>query len=512
MAHIQKFSRPFKHLLIIFVSSLIAYSNVFPNSFLTGDMPFIDDLISSPVKIIYSTLGQHVFGYHLLAFLCHLTIVFFIYRICVVLTQKETVAFFTSLLWALYPTNVEAVASISSLPVVIGSLFLFMSFYLYLRGKSIGSWIIGLFAMILTPVAWPLPFLILFYEFYSGDVDRLKNRLRLFVPFLGILAIAVAIKLSQPHAEYPDQSFWLNLLVSIKALSHYVVITLFPFVLSYNHVISDGIYSRFPQDFDRFAYLSQTLVDGSVLAAIGLLGLIGFLVQKMAQKNSLLFFGIGWFFISLLPNLPFHSTDIFLAEKFLYVSMFGYVFLLGILFDWMYQHQKRLAIGMLALICIMFIVRVWTRNLDWRNDSALYRSTVETNPQSYLMKEQLVKFYIQEGKPLSALKILDAAPLKDRNEASVYILRSQAYVKMNQYRKSVETLNKAIALNQVSGELYYRLSEIYALWHMNAKAFYYLNKAIVSFKEEGRTQEAERIEEIMTNALLKPPADNEPAK
>lgn len=515
----------FARLLLIFFLTALAYFNIFPNRFMSfeigvqisglGGLHFdhlgVSDFGKRLAQEISERLGSGVFSFHLFSLFLHLTNIFIVYKIAYKITQEKWIAFLTGLFFALHPVQTEAVTPISNFIVLLGSLTLFGAMYWYIKSKEkkiylMFACVLTLVAILIDRQALVLPFMILAYEYFCHK-EKFFNQttLKIFVFLCFIAAVGFCFNafVSPVSEGYFKDSFYLNFLTAVKALGQYVGLAIFPLILSYNHAVAPGIYSRFPEDFDSFAFLSQSLIDLHTLTAILILGVAGFMVKRIGKKNGWVYLGSAWFFIFLIPVLSFWPTRIYLSESFLYVSIFGYALALAAICAETYKKSADVLAWsrVLTIFFIVFVVsfsltRIWLRNLEWFNDVTLYRSTVQTNAESLLMKKKLTAAYIKFRMPDEAMKTLALIPEKDF-DSSLYVLKAQAYSGLNQFKKVITTFDKAIRLDPENADAYFRLSEVYAMWDMIEPAQENLDRAVFYFKKQGRFREADRIEKIL---------------
>jgi Flp pilus assembly protein TadD len=72
------------------------------------------------------------------------------------------------------------------------------------------------------------------------------------------------------------------------------------------------------------------------------------------------------------------------AERLLYLPSVGWVLLVAYVFDRLLRNPqyRTVAAGVLCIIVAAFGARTWVRNWDWKDNATLYRSMVETAPES----------------------------------------------------------------------------------------------------------------------------------
>ena len=70
-------------------------------------------------------------------------------------------------------------------------------------------------------------------------------------------------------------------------------------------------------------------------------------------------------------------------------------------------------------------------------------------------------------------------------------------------------LKKAIDVDSENADAYYKLSEIYAMSKIYRPAYENLDRAIYYFKKQGRIDDANRIENILTSFAQNPESFNQ---
>jgi hypothetical protein len=202
-------------------------------------------------------------------------------------------------------------------------------------------------------------------------------------------------------------SFYLTMLVMIKAWAKYVFISLAPIVLTHNHEISPGIYSyvHTSHDFDKFAVLSQSVFDLRVLLSLGVLGGIFFAAVRAWKRRPLVTFCIGWFFVSILPASNIVPRNLYFAEGYLYHGLWGFCLLLGMCCESMLRRGgtvwrmpwRRVGIGLICLLTVFYGVRTWIRNTDFRDNIVLFERAVRAGPRHALAHKELGGIYLLNG-------------------------------------------------------------------------------------------------------------------
>lgn len=535
---------------IIFFLILTVYSGIWQNRFLMGDFsfivdwPFIQDWgnwkefftgypppagyegIYSPLKILFHAFFLYLFGtdptgYHAVALIIHLVAVFFVYRLSYHFVGDHISAFCSSLFFGLHPVNVEAITYMSASVDTLGIVFLFMSFYCYVRARQENplnrklystSFILAVLAVFTNELAMALPLLFLWYDYcYPGSAAGKHLSWRRIVPFFAVAVFYFLAKFAVlkdiSHGDYLYDSFYLTMLVTVKALAKYVLICLFPFILTHNHAIAPGIFSFDPADFDRFAVLSQSPLEIRTFVSLVLLGSIIYFAWRRFPKEPLITFCIGWFFIALLPVAQIIPNGAYFAERYLYPGTWAFCLLLAFYLRRMMQlrHPKwaaRLSIILFIWIGTFYAARVWMRNQDWKNEVTFYQSAVRTNPQSALMQRDLGIIYTKYDQPHEALNSFKKALSLRPDDPVLYFSMAETYIQLDDKQKSAEALEQAIVLNPQYAAAHYNLAGLYMFLGRKEEALEHFHKAISFYREQESHQEADKWEKAFKDFFL----------
>ena len=529
---------------VLFTIALLSRLNIFGNQFVMDDhdfivnWPLIQDWgnfgkffidyipiprqagIYSPLKTVfhainYSLFGLEPFGYHVVSLLIHFAGIFFVYKLSLYLSKDNFVAFISGLFFGVHPVGVESITYMTASVDMMGIVFLFASIYYYVLSKDENgqrflkskkyyiALLLSGFAVFTHELAISLPVLLLWYEICFGDkkIDPGQKVLGL-LPFFLIVAFYVFSKYSVlneiTRGAYVFDSFYLTLLIVLKAVAEYVFICFLPIVLTHNHKISEGISSFAFNDFDKVSVLSQSIFDIQVIISLVVLGFVLWIAVRSWRKNRLVTFCLGWFFISLLPVLNIIPSGVLFGERYLYPGLLGFCLLLGLILRNLYVkdtlNSSMFCFWTVLIILSFFSIRTLVRNKDWFDDVSLYESAVKANPDSALMRHDLGLVYSRAGRideAIASFKV--SVKLKDDDPVSFFSLGNSCQ-EVGQYKNAIRNFKKAIALDRDFADAYYNLAGIYAFLGMSAPSEDNLNKALELFRKQGRLREATEFE------------------
>lgn len=536
-------TNPFIVLLGIFLVTVLVYANTLFNGFVIDDQLFIVDWpmiqnlsnwpqffgsnsqpvgeegVYSPLKTTFHAInfflwGSKPFGYHLIALIIHLTGILFVYKIAALLSKNSIVAAVCAVMFALHPVNVEAITFLTASIDSLGVVFLFISFYFFLKfilteksakNEYFLSCLFGLLAIFTHELTITLPLLFLFASLCFSKKERnLRAHFIAILPFILITIIYVVLKAllldGVNRGGYLYDSGYLTFLVMIKALAKYVSIIFFPLNLSIDHMLSPGIFSVDMQYFNKNAVLNQSLLDTQVVISlmVTLVIVVGAVIAW--RKDKIIAFCIGWFYISLLPVMNIIPTGSYFAERYLYLALFGFCFLIPYLAVSIFEQEDAQSQAFLRWIyLIIFLVgigfygyRTYVRNADWKNELTFYKAEVLNNPQHPTMRRDLGVTLLREEQPRRAIFHLRNVVLLRPNDADAYFAIAEAYSELSKYQRAIRNYKKAIKIDPNFAESYYNLAGIYASLGDHQKAKINLDKAIEEYKKSGRDTEAHR--------------------
>ena len=216
-------------------------------------------------------------------------------------------------------------------------------------------------------------------------------------------------------------------------------------------LITWGIYLKllfFPHPLTHDYYPHQiTITDFSNplvwLILVGCIALVGYAIWKL-RKKTVPAFGILYFIItfSITSNLLF-NVGTFMNERFVFMASAGFTLLVG---WWLYLLSttslpalQKTAVGLTALICLLFGIKTFTRNFTWMDDFTLFLTDVNTSENSIKCNISAGGSYLQlwkkshkDSDKFKSYKYLEKALKLDDHALNAYLLLSElAYLDEN---------------------------------------------------------------------------------
>jgi tetratricopeptide (TPR) repeat protein len=383
--------------------------------------------------------GPHPAGYHWVNFALHAVNIALVYLLGLLLFRetrlKERLAFALAAVWALDPVLTESVTNIVGRADLLAGFGVLAGLLCHVHGGAASSWrklawlaglalaaTVGLFSKE-SAVAVLAAMLIYDLAFHQTWRARAAGYLALAVSFLVFFYLRGQVLARLPAGPVPfvdnplvDAGFWTARLTAIKVIGKYLWLLLWPSRLSCDYSYNQIPWSTWGD--------WKTLVAVAACAALAAAALAGY------RRSKPVFFFIAFFFATLAPTSNLAITiGTIMAERFLYLPSIGFA---GCLVWAAYTVCRRLpsaAPAALALVCVAFAVRTYTRNFDWFDDLSLWTSAAQACPASYKPHTYLAYYLVAAKEPRldtavgeadRSLVIVDPLP-DQRNIARAYL-------------------------------------------------------------------------------------------
>lgn len=444
--------------LVVCVSLAVAiggaYYNALGNGFVFDDYLLVVDnplirtsrslwtLLSDPLSLGYRPLrtfsyiidyrigGMQPWVFHLSNLLSHWITACVVFLVALRLTNAPTLdkahwqwrpAILVAFLWALHPVQTDAVTYIAGRRDILGGLCLFSGLWAYLQFRNLTAptrwrygWLLlsclmyGL-GILSKESVLVLPLLCWAYDVQQeGMMESLRRRWALY--FLVLLLGAVVlwyfagwmILRTIQQAAWHGGSMAGNFATVARIWVHYLSVMLYPHTL-----LADYSYDAFP--------VSRAMTEPEVLWALATLGgaIVG--VWGLARWRSLCGYGGLWMLITIVPVSHIVPIQEIAAEHYLYVPLFGFCVIVGLLLDALCRAPVEHPVGVGALrpivgsvlVVALFscaIARIVNRNRDWLDEERLWSVTAQTAPRSARAHYNLAGVYKQQKRTQEAAR------------------------------------------------------------------------------------------------------------
>jgi tetratricopeptide (TPR) repeat protein len=489
-------------LLCLILLGSAVYLNTLHNQFVFDDLPLIRDnpsisnlarvpsylfsgIDNAPYRplrwmsyaIDYQFSGLKPVAYHVSNIAYHLLTVITIYFTIVALTGSGAAAFIAACLFAVHPVHTDSVTYISGRRDILSTLFYILGFFLFLQARqknrprllifALASYLLAIGSK---EMAVTLPAMFFFYDLInnlSAEGPRLRrcaaglkkivSRYKLFylcffIPAVLFTGYKVLIKSPSNKIGFYGGELYIQLLTLAKILVYYIKLLLYPVTL-----IADYSFNSFP--------LSTSFFEPATLVSILLLCLIALVTARLLFTDAVMAFAVIWFFVTLLPVCHLFPHHELLAEHYLYLPSFGFVLLVSLLLvraaanpRWKYPVYT-----FLALIIVLFSLRTFDRNYDWKNSFTLWSKTVETVPSCVRAINNLgIEYYNRKDYQTAKSLYQKAIQLQPAYEKAYYNL-GNIYKEEKDYERALAMYEKTAELNPTNNKNFNNLGNAYAI-------------------------------------------------
>ncbi|MEX5213450.1 MAG: tetratricopeptide repeat protein [Nitrospiraceae bacterium] len=417
----------------LMVVAVVAYANAFSGTFQYDDFSailenphlnswrtFIGHLDHMVRPVLYATFladrtifGTSPTGYHLLNLLLHLGSGILVYLVLTRAVSEEAreVPFWTALLFLVHPLQTETVTYISGRASGLMTLFYLLALALYIEaaarrrdGLPHGRYVSGaLLSFVLAlgskETAATLPLALLLWDALIRRLDPAalrKTFLSTHLPFWFVLLVVAAWAWRHPrYSELAQYSLemrplWDNLVSEL----HAVIYALSLFVCPWN------------QNFDHDLPALHSLFQWPLPVDLLILGAVAGVALTACRRFPLVTFGVGWFFLQLLPTSLIPRVDL-LSERNLYLPSVGmllaFVLLGSQLAGWLSEtlHRPRLvrvgAVGLGLMLVLALSFATIQRNALYRDPVLLWSDAVEKSSNKARPHNNLGHAYAMRG-------------------------------------------------------------------------------------------------------------------
>jgi len=344
-----------------------------------------------------SLYGTSASGYHLLNLLLHLGSGLLVYRILTRAVTEETrhIPFWTALLFLIHPIQTETVTYISGRASGLMAFWYLLALFLYIdrldyhdnRRVSqlylFGAMTSFLLSLASKETAITFPLVLLLWDILVRQLRGASLRatfISYHLPFWLILLVVGLAFWSHPRYtalaqfSFGIRPLWDNLLSEFNAVTYALMLFFVPWKQNFDHDLP-VLHTLFQWQL----FLDLMVVIGLAIAAL-----------LAVRRLPLLTFGVGWFFVQLLPTSLIPRNDL-LSERNLYLASIGLLLVVVILgsrlIQWLEMVLRqprvvRVSAGGTALALVLALcLFTYQRNALYRDPVLLWSDTVEKSPQ-----------------------------------------------------------------------------------------------------------------------------------
>ncbi|HLZ45708.1 MAG TPA: hypothetical protein VKQ05_08520 [Gemmatimonadales bacterium] len=350
------------------------------------------------------------------------------------------VAFAASLIFAVHPVHVEAVANVIGLGELLAAVGVCLSVYMAVaRQDVLWSGVFLLLGLLSKENAVVGPALIVWAWILQLTPRPDRRRIIAFAVSWIVLAgayLAVRGVVLHPyqrlHATAPiflGETALTGRLTAIAALADIARLLILPVTLRVDYSPAERTAVR-------------SLLDPRFALGLFCLGVwVALLIMAWRRKRRVEAYGLGWIGIAFLPvsNLLF-SSGVLLAERTLYLPSVGLALAAGAALARL--PAQRFNVG-LALIVLAGGIRSAVRAPVWRDDLAVTESILSDSPASYRGPARAAAMFQSHRQPARALAMLRQATAIYDRDPTLFIAGADAALTLGQSRLADSLLMRA---------------------------------------------------------------------
>ncbi len=383
-----------KFLVLLCLGVIVLYFNAMKGDFVSDDYASITqnpDILSVKSAMsasffanFYKTIIAIIFGikssipYHIGSLVLYLLICItgFVF---LSLFFDNLVVKIALLIFAVLPVHVEAVSWISGEPYLLTSLYVLLeliNFVLYIKTKK-KKYLITIFLILFmsffTDRFRGLSFVLLAGLVLISFQEKLKIKIDLWkVLVLVLFAVGLLLLVGWPliknrvesvnsGVNMSDSIFYNPLFQYPTAIPKYLQLIVFPTDLTLYHTM----------------YIIPVWLNWLIL-----LTYLGAVIWFWF-KNKKIFFALAFIFVATAPSMAPVKVSWLVAERYVFLGSLGITLLMAIYFEKWWQKRKALVIASLSVLCLVYGVRVFLRNIDWQTNHNLWVNTCQVSPNSH---------------------------------------------------------------------------------------------------------------------------------
>jgi len=434
------------HLLIrenIYLESWANLPEIFSKG-ITSGAGVIEGSFYRPLQIFsyllnYSLWGLNPGGYHLTNVLLHVLAAISVYWLARLLFSDKILAFLSAVFFVAWPVHTEAVTYISGRADSLVALFTLLCLIYYIRTSGIES--VKVYFLIIAGYLCALlskenslifPAVILLYHYaFSKKISVSKISLIFAVSIIYAFARFTIFKEFMPVVEAKG-SFLERIPGFFAAITGYTRLLFFPLDLHMEH--GNKLFSLF-----------DPMVVVGILITLLLSG-IAFIFKK---RNKIIFFGIGWFFLMLLPTANIYRVNSsYMMEHWLYLPSVGFFFILSAGLAFLLRKKNFQLVGIVIAVALVLSYSLMTikQNDYWRDEITFYERTLEFKPANPKLYFNLGLAYEREGRKRDAIAAYAAALEINPDYFLAHNNLAVAYYEEKKYSLAIKHCDRALAL------------------------------------------------------------------
>ena len=417
--------------------------------------------------------GQNAWSYHLLNLLLHLINCVLVFRLALLLGNKNLViAFTTAILFAIHPMRVESVAWISERKDVLYGLFFLaglISYTKYADTRSKKQYALTIVFLLLSLLSKPAAVIFPVTLFCIDLLRKRKIDIKLFIekiPFF-VLAMGMGILTMVGQKEagatgIANFSMITKILFGFYGIMMYIIKLIAP--------VNLAVFYRYPAG-------NESLSSAYYIAPVFFI-LLAIVVFYSFRKTRVPAFGIFFYLVNLLLVLqliPVGSAVI--SERYTYIPYIGLFFIIGWLVDRYANNNINKSFVILAPVSFLLLLLTWKQSTVWQTSAKLWDNAIKNQP-SYKAYANRARLLRDEKNYDLSLEYFKEAIRLNIDDYESFNNRGNVYFDMKKYDLAEADYRHSIALRPDYYQALDNLGSQFAVRGLYDSALKYFNLAL----------------------------------
>lgn len=395
-------------------------------------------LLSVSLMIDYHISTLSPFSYHFTNILLHILSVILLFNFLKQLNVGNKLSFVLSILFAIHPALLHAVAWIpgrNDSLLTVFALYAFITLNQYITKNNTKFLILHFLAFVCALLTKENAFLlpVFFIILCFNKIKTKKSLIALITSWITIIIIWFAVK-QHVVSEFPTAGHDLILTIKNSFFAYLIFIgkTVLPIQLS----------------------VAPTFIHSSLIPGILVILLFTFLYFKLGLKNKRIgWLGIAIFFIMLIIPIWYSASSISQEhyEHRLYLPFVGIILFISQL---KIDVNSKFYNYVILVIVIVFSVKTLARMGVYKNEESYIDAGVIEAPENYFYQFKKGDVLYKNKQNSEALIYYNKALEKQPDKIQILNNRGNVYVALGKKNEAIQDFNKAIELSNSTPSAY----------------------------------------------------------
>jgi hypothetical protein len=346
------------------------------------------------VALIFSLFGPNPFFFHFFQFIIHIinsVLVYFIFN--KFFDKQKYLPLFLSLIFVVHPINTETVVWISAAQEILVGLCGLSALFLILKPVNISNKniliasfliFISLFIKETGVVFFAIIFvyLFLFNKKIMLVFNTFYSTILIFLYMLARILSNSSFNVIMPTIPIAQLTLIQRLFTLPKIFFFYMSNFIFP-----KDLAIDQLWVVKTPDFNNF-----------VVPLIFLIAFVSVsLIISIKTKNKVFIFFFLLIFISMAPYFNIVPTSMTVAERWFYIPIIGLLGMIGFLINKINVKRESVFNTIFIVIILLFGIRAFIRTLDWKDNFKLFTTDVKISKDSSALESNVGLVLMNKG-------------------------------------------------------------------------------------------------------------------